>query len=256
MSEVQIKHQAATKREGHPKKSLTYPERKAVKLTTEKWRRLIDFIANSGYKVNEALEAVDVPRETYNVFVLTDQKMKDAVADAKIAWSRRFWTEEVLEQIYMDIAMGATVRIAVAQNASPLLETDPIISFYGLIANDVEIASGLKASRRIAMDNFADETITIADDDNMDVIFGTDKQGNQIEISNPSAVRRAEVKIRARQWLMGKLYSDMYGDKPLVEINNTIVNHVQVLDSARKRMERSEDRKQRMLADPSVVADQ
>lgn len=250
-------HQAIVKRQSNPHASIKYPERKAIKLTTEKWRRFIDFIANSGYPLAEALKAADVARDTYNVFVLTDQAKRDEVADARITWSRRYWTEEILDTIFLAIANGMPGRHAIEEHASPLIEGDPVISFYALIRADVEIASSFKASRMIAMENMADEIIEISDDANNDVLFITDKKGEQQEVSNPSAVRRAEVKIRARQWLMSKLHSDQFGDKPLVTVEQNIqVNHVAVLDAARKRTEGADERRKRMLADPTVVADQ
>jgi len=257
MSDVGLQHQAVTKRERNPSVSLTYPERQAVKLGTEKWRRFIDHLANSGYKVDEALKACDIHRDTYNVFVLTDQAKRDEVSDARVTYSRRFWTEEVLEEIFLSIAQGQPVRHAIIEQASVLLETDPVTSFYALCRADVEIASGLKAARMIAMEEMADEIIEISDDASNDVMFVLNKEGKQVEVSNPSAVRRAEVKIRARQWLMSKLHGDQFGDKPLVAIETNIqVNHVQVLDAARKRTEGAEERRQRMLKDPSVIADQ
>jgi len=254
---AEVEHTAVTKRKAKGSQSLTYPERQAIKLTTEKWRRFIDHVANSGYRINEALKACDISRETYNTHVLTDQNKRDQVSDAKVTWSRRFWDEDVLDNVYMSVASGATVRASVLEHASPLLETDPIRSFYALRTHDVEVASSLKAARHIAMESYADETMKIADDATDDVIQSTDKHGNAIEISNPSAVRRAEVRIRTRQWMMSKIYSDLYGDKPLVEVTNNLqVNHIEQLDGARRRMETANDRKAKMLKDPSVVAQQ
>jgi hypothetical protein len=254
---AEVEHQAAEKRKTRPNKSLTYPERQAIKLTNEKWKRFIDHVANSGYRINDALKACNITRETYNTHVLTDQNRRDQVSDAKVTWSRRFWDEDILEEIYMAVANGSTIRDAVTEHASPLIETDPISSFFSLRTADVEVAASLKAARHIAMEAYADETMAIADNAANDVIKSTDKHGNPIEVSNPSAVRRAEVRIRTRQWMMSKIYSDLYGDKPLVEVNNNVqVNHIEQLDGARRRMEIANDRKAKMLQDPSVVAQQ
>lgn len=249
---AEVEHQAVEKRKANPSRSLTYPERQAVKVTTEKWRRFIDFLANDGCTIDEALKKTGIARETYNVFVLTDQAKKDQVADAKVTYSRRFWTDEVLEEIWIAIADGAKVREAVQQYASPMID-NPIHSFYGLTSRDVTIADQLKAARRIAMENMADEIIDLADDDREDLI-----EGPKGLTSNPSAVRRAETRIRTRQWLMSKLYSDQYGDRPQVEINNNVqVNHVEVLDAARKRMEASQDRRERLAkGENKVVSEQ
>jgi hypothetical protein len=253
---AEAEHQAVEQRKGRPNKSLKYPERQAIKVTTEKWRRFIDFLANDGCKIQEALDLAEIARESYNVFVLTDQAKKDQVADARVTYSRRFWDEETLEAIWIAIADGSTVRDAVFEHASPLVD-NPINSFYALCTADVTVADSLKAARRINMENMADEILQISDDDVNDVIDTTDKNGNPIKTSNPSAVRRAETKIRTRQWLMSKIHSDQYGDRPQVEINNNVnVNHVEVLDNARRRKEQADERKAKLAADPSVVSEQ
>jgi hypothetical protein len=61
-------------------------------------------------------------------------------------------------------------------------------------------------------DAHAEEIIDIADNDDDDVIRVIGPRGNEIVVQNTVGVQRAKLKIQARQWSMGKVQPEKYGD--------------------------------------------
>ena len=83
-------------------------------------------------------------------------------------------------------------------------------------------------ARLIGMESMSDDTLTIADDDTLDMLAdGT---------PNPTSVNRARLMVHARHFLMGKLARHVYGDRVEVEHSGS-VDHVVTL-SDRERMRR------------------
>jgi hypothetical protein len=61
-------------------------------------------------------------------------------------------------------------------------------------------------------DAHAEEIIDIVDNSEDDVIRVTGPRGNEIVIQNTVGVQRAKLRMQARQWLVGKVQPEKYGD--------------------------------------------
>ena len=82
-------------------------------------------------------------------------------------------------------------------------------------------------ARLIGMESMSDDTLTIADDDTLDMLGdGT---------PNPTAVNRARLMVHARHFLMGKLARHVYGDRVEVEHSGSIDHTVTLSDRERMR---------------------
>lgn len=97
-------------------------------------------------------------------------------------------------------------------------------SFFGLCRTYPEIAQFYKAAQENRADIMAAETLEIADSDDNDILMQVGKNGNEYFAPNMAAVRRDELRIKARQYLMGKYNNDKYGDKTKVEQSVKSVN--------------------------------
>jgi hypothetical protein len=82
-------------------------------------------------------------------------------------------------------------------------------------------------ARLIGMESMSDATLTIADDDTLDML----PDG----APNPTAVNRARLQVHARHFLMGKLARHVYGDRVEVQHSGTIEHAVTLSDRERMR---------------------
>jgi len=103
-------------------------------------------------------------------------------------------------------------------------------------------------ARLIGMESMSDDTLTIADDDTLDML----PDG----APNPTAVNRARLQVHARHFLMGKLARHVYGDRIEVEHSGHIEHTVTLSD--RERMRRLalfmlEDRDQGQTIDSTAL---
>ena len=99
-----------------------------------------------------------------------------------------------------------------------------IHTFYGLCRTYPEIKQLYSTAQEERAELMADETLDIADSGDDDILMNVSKNGNEVFAPNMAAVRRDELRIKARQYLMGKYNNDKYGDKTKVEQSVRSVN--------------------------------
>lgn len=71
----------------------------------------------------------------------------------------------------------------------------------------------------------------------------TEEMQHLADTAAPESVRVAELQIKTRQWLAGKLARDAYGDAPAVVNNNAQINVVGFAQSMRSKLDDMLDRK-------------
>lgn len=76
-----------------------------------------------------------------------------------------------------------------------------------------DFASDYARAREIRTENFAEEIISIADDDKND--YGYKEDGTACIL--PDNVRRSTLRVDARKWIASKMLPGRYGDKQSVE---------------------------------------
>jgi hypothetical protein len=89
------------------------------------------------------------------------------------------------------------------------------------------------------MEYWASDILEIADDGTLDTIPGLNKYGDEVMVPNHANVQRDKLRIHARQWLLGKLKSEVYGDRVGLEVSGEIQHKVDIGSlSAREKMRR------------------
>lgn len=73
------------------------------------------------------------------------------------------------------------------------------------------------AAKKFATDVMAEEILAIADDGSQDSIVTTDRHGNERVEMNNEFVKRSEIRIKARQWLMERINSGKYNERVMME---------------------------------------
>lgn len=104
-------------------------------------------------------------------------------------------------------------------------------TFYGLCRNYPEIEQFYRSAQKVRAEYLADEATSIADDTSGDIIKQTRSNGDIFYAPNMANVRRSELRIKHRQWLMERYNPDKYGQRTKVEQTSRslhIHGHVQL----------------------------
>jgi len=106
------------------------------------------------------------------------------------------------------------------------------------LAKTPEFATQYARAREQLVEHWADEVLDIADDGTLDTIQGTNKHGQEVQVSNPSNVQRDRLRVDSRKWLMSKLAPKKYGDKLDVEHSGEVVHQIVSTLSDREKARR------------------
>ena len=116
------------------------------------------------------------------------------------------------------------------------------------------------ALARVAqMQQWADEIISIADDDTLDVVTKRTPQGREYEALDQQNVQRARLRIDTRKFLMAKIAPALYGDRVQHEVTGMVAHEHSVSLTDRERMRRfalflSEDQQAGAIIEAEPVA--
>lgn len=120
------------------------------------------------------------------------------------------YSPEIAATICQHIAAGMKTREIAALEDMPSQQT-----IYTWLYRHDGFLERWQRAREASAEALGDQAINIADDTSQDVLH--DQHGRPMP--NMAAVKRAELRVNQRHWLMGK-WSKRYADK--VEINGTI----------------------------------
>lgn len=195
-----------------------------TKVDKNKWEKLIALIAD-GNPIADTLVKLKITRQSFEAAIRTNDVRNDQYREAKLASMRRAWSQELIDDVLVAIAMGATVDKALEQN----LVIDKRESFYRLVLNDPIIKAEYDEARRIQAEKMAiDDILQIADDRENDETW----DGKP----NSAAVNRDRLRTDARKWIAARIHHKRFGDKIDQNINaNIVVDHAARLEAARKR---------------------
>jgi hypothetical protein len=193
-------------------------------MSPQKWDKVLGRVAH-GENIRNAIRGLKIAPSVLEGHLISDKKAKEQLDNAKIQALYRVWSEELLEDALVAIALGATVKQACAQVG---LE-NKIDSFYRLIMRDPSAKEAYEEARMIQAEKMAiDDIIEISDDSDKDETF----DGKP----NSAAVNRARLMVDSRKWIASKLHYKRFGDRIQQDIEqNIVVDHAARLEAARKR---------------------
>jgi hypothetical protein len=194
------------------------------RLTPAKWEAILGRVA-AGENIKQAIKTLRVAPSLLEGHLISDKKAADQLADAKIKALQRIWSEDMVEEILVAIALGATVQ----QACDKVFMGDKIDSFYKLMLRDKSVKDAYDEARMIQAEKMAiDDIIEISDNTENDETF----DGRP----NSAAVNRDRLKVDSRKWIAGKLHYKRFGDKIQQEVEQNItIDHAARLEAARKR---------------------
>lgn len=94
-------------------------------------------------------------------------------------------------------------------------------TFWLWVTKDPELREQYHIAKQDQMDFFAEQILDIADDSATDIIESYDKNGRKVPIVNYENIKRSELRIRARQWLMERVRRERYNEKLFVAKQET-----------------------------------
>jgi len=98
-------------------------------------------------------------------------------------------------------------------------------------------------ARQMQVESWGDDIIDISNASNIDTYL--DDKG-KVRIDG-EVVNRSKLKIAARQWLMARLHHERFGDRIKTDVEGVLtVDHVELLDGARRRREKAEAHTKRL----------
>lgn len=194
----------------------------------DSWRAFLSEISE-GKKVPAALKSVSQTMGSYRAYLILEKKADSQVKEAKIRAMRQFWTDDILEEVLVNIAMGGTVK----ESCAGVFMEDKIPQFYSLMLRDPTMKAQYEEARMIQAEKMAiDDVIEISDNIENDETW--DGRGNS------AAVNRARLMVDSRKWIASKLHYARFGEKQQIDLEaNIVIDHAARLDAARKRKEKT-----------------
>jgi hypothetical protein len=133
------------------------------------------------------------------------------------------------DELFARIARGVPVETAVAEVRSGDAAQD-VADLFELVEALPEWQERYEAAMRAKGLRDVQQIEEIADDDAKDIISGP-----KGDIPNMAAVSRAKLRVEARQWRLAKMDPKRFGDQSKTQVNVQIINHAEVLETARTR---------------------
>lgn len=197
-------------------------------LSPRKWELVLGRVS-AGENVNVAIKGLMIAKSLFEGHLLADKKAKGQLDDAKLQALHRIWSEDMLESVLVDIAMGATVK----QACTNVFMEDRIDTFYRVIMRDPAAKEAYEEARMIQAEKMAiDDIIEISDNAAMDETI----EGKP----NSAAVNRSRLKVDSRKWIASKLHYKRFGDRIQQDVEqHLVIDHAARLDAARKRKEKA-----------------
>lgn len=195
----------------------------AANLAIDMWSRILGLIAD-GVLPHKAIETVGATRALVEGMLRGRPEFRQQWTDAKIAALRRHWDADMLTDICNQIAAGASVQRACEGVGRPH------DTFVRLVLADPLLREEYDMARRIRAELWADENITIADDESNDI----DLTGK----GNTAGVNRSKLRVETRRDLMKVFNRDRFGEQQTKgpDVNVTVnLNAAERLESARAR---------------------
>lgn len=198
------------------------------RMTDERWRTVVNSIANGGTRP-DAAKLAKISPQTIDAYLISNVSAYKQLRDATLAWNRREWPTELIEHIFDELALGNTLKGAAEMHG--VVGVRKMSSLYRIVRKDKAIREAYDEARELQAESFLDEIIDIADDSSKDRL-----ENGRI---NHEVVNRSKLKIDTRRFAMGAVVKKRFGDFKHVEHEGNLnLNHIATLTGARKRLEK------------------
>jgi hypothetical protein len=190
--------------------------------------RWVDFVGRiaMGALVADALKESRLTRPIFEGLVRTSKVHKTQYDEAKTSYLRTLWDDDTLDGVLGMIAAGSNVADACAAHNREAKQ------LHTLVIRDPFYYAAYEEAMKIKALHVAEELTAESDDTSDDLQL--DGRGNN------AAVKRSELKIDTRKFIMSAWLTRVFGKNGNAPVNvNVTVNHAERLQEARARRDRS-----------------
>jgi hypothetical protein len=118
-----------------------------------------------------------------------------------------------------EIAQAICNRLAEGESLRSICETDGFpcgITVMNWTQRDPEFGLAYARARELQAEHFVDELMDIADDGRNDFMMRAMRNGETFLAADHEHLKRSEIRIGTRQWIIERILANKYGPKPQV----------------------------------------
>ena len=132
-------------------------------------------------------------------------------------------TVQLVNKVCDEIAQGVTLTEICKREGMPNIQAvNRFVNRSGILRDR------LARARATAAEVMADELAEIADDGSNDYVDRLQRDGSMFPTFRDEHVRRSQLRIQTRQWLLSKMLPDRYGDRVATQVTGPGGGPVQV----------------------------
>lgn len=149
---------------------------------------------------------------------------------AKPRGGQTVYTREIADEICARMAVGETLRQVCRDAKMPAAST---VCLWAAEDRD-GFAERYARARDELLEHWAEEVVTISDDGSNDWMERETKAGNVVAVIDHEHVKRSELRVNTRKWLLSKLKPERYGER-VETVNRTTVTYARAKPKERAK---------------------
>lgn len=121
-------------------------------------------------------------------------------------------TPSCLDEIFQRISSGESLTQICKDEHMPNYRT-----VWDWIYKDPEVRQRYDDAKRAQMEFFTEQILDIADNAETDIMKAYDKSGRQVPMVNYENIKRSELRVKARMWMMERIKASKFNEKVIAE---------------------------------------
>ena len=85
------------------------------------------------------------------------------------------------------------------------------------IYKDPEVRERYESAKKSQMEFFTEQILDIADESETDIMLAYDKSGRRLPMVNYENIKRSELRVKARMWMMERIKASKYNEKVIAD---------------------------------------
>ncbi len=141
------------------------------------------------------------------------------------------YTPELAAEICRRLTLPESLRSICRDEAMP---SRPVVQDW-IVQDKHGFAAQYVRAKAVGIDQFAEETLEIADDGSNDWMERQNEKGGVVEVVDQDHIARSRLRVDTRKWYVSKLAPKLYGERMAHEVSGPDGGAIELDDSARLR---------------------
>ena len=117
-----------------------------------------------------------------------------------------------LDEIFQRISSGESLTHICKDEHMPNYRT-----VWDWIYKDPEVRERYESAKKSQMEFFTEQILDIADESETDIMLAYDKSGRRLPMVNYENIKRSELRVKARMWMMERIKASKYNEKVIAD---------------------------------------